>query len=204
MLQTKMSHETCFWDNSDDTTAFSRSIIHHFANDTNLIFSSKKLGNIEFVINELKHLVQWLKDKMLSLNKTTTELIKFGSTWRQLQCEPNTRFKSCKLKLHIHVKYSEIFIDKVLSWSKQIDILCSKLSSADGILSTLNHFAPLKTYLSVYCSIFYLHLLLLHSCLAWSYTKKSILIRLINHRNIAFEFWLSLILIHILLIFLQS
>ena len=71
-----MSHETCFWDNSDDTTAFSRSIIHHFANDTNLIFSSKKLGNIEFVINELKHLVQWLKDKMLSLNKTTTELIK--------------------------------------------------------------------------------------------------------------------------------
>ena len=110
-----MSHETCFWDNSDDTTAFSRSIIHHFANDTNLIFSSKKLGNIEFVINELKHLVQWLKDKMLSLNKTTTELIKFGSPWRQLQCEPNTRFKSCKLKLHIHVKYSEIFIDKVLS-----------------------------------------------------------------------------------------
>ena len=71
-----MSHETCFWDNSDDTTAFSRSIIHHFANDTNLIFSSKKLRNIEFVINELKHLVQWLKDKMLSLNKTTTELIK--------------------------------------------------------------------------------------------------------------------------------
>lgn len=183
-----MSHETCFWDNSDDTTAFSRSIIHHFANDTNLVFSSKKLGNIEFVINELKHLVQWLKDKMLSLNKTTTELIKFGSPWRQLQCEPNTRFKSCKLKLHIHVKYSEIFIDKVLSRSKQIDILCSKLSRADGILSTLNHFAPLKTYLSVYCSIFYLHLLLLHSCLAWSYTKKSILIRLINHRNIAFEF----------------
>ena len=42
------------------------SILHHFAEDTNLIFSSKKLGTIESIIScELKHLVQWLRGSKL-------------------------------------------------------------------------------------------------------------------------------------------
>ena len=44
---------------NDLKCAFSKSIIHNFADDTDLIFLSKKLGTIECVINnELKHLVQ--------------------------------------------------------------------------------------------------------------------------------------------------
>ena len=47
---------------NDLQCVFSRSIIHRLADDTNLIFSSKKLGTIKSVINnELKHLVHWLK-----------------------------------------------------------------------------------------------------------------------------------------------
>ena len=41
--------------------AFSKLIIHHFADDTNLPFPDKKLGTIESVVNhELKLLSQWL------------------------------------------------------------------------------------------------------------------------------------------------
>ena len=44
------------------------------------MFSSKKLGTIESVINnELKHLVEWLRDSKLSLNGTKTEQIIFRS-----------------------------------------------------------------------------------------------------------------------------
>ena len=51
--------------------AFLKSIIYHFVDDTNLIFSSKKSGTIESVINnELKHLVQWIRGNKLSLNET--------------------------------------------------------------------------------------------------------------------------------------
>ena len=146
--------------------AFSKSIIHSFADDTNLIFSSKKLGTIESVINnDLKHLVQWLRGNELLLNETKTELIIFRLLWKQL---PILNF-NCKLKLHTQVKYVGIFIDEVLSWNKQIDILCSKLSRANGILSKLRHFPPLKTCLSVCYSIFYSYLFL-----AWSYTKEVI------------------------------
>ena len=40
----------------------------------------------------------------------------------QLPCESNIRFNNCILKLHTHVKYLGIFIEKKLSWSKQINI----------------------------------------------------------------------------------
>ena len=51
-----------------------------------------------------------------------------------------------------------------------MDILCLKLSRANGTLSKLRHFAPLKTCLSVYYTILYSHLL--HGCPAWSYAKE--------------------------------
>ena len=154
---------------------FSKSIINSFANDTNLIFLSKKLLTIiESVIhNVLKHLVQWLRGNRLSLNETKTELIIFRWLWKQLQWEPDIRFNSCKLKLHTGIKYLGIFINEIVSWNKQIEISTSKLSRANGILCKMRHLAPLKTCLSAYYSIFYSHLL--HGCLAWSYTKKVII-----------------------------
>ena len=74
------------------------------------------------------------------------------------------------LKLHTHVKYLGIFIDEVLSCNKQIDILSSKLSRVNGILSKLCHFAPLKACLWVYYSMFYSHML--HGSLVWFYTEE--------------------------------
>ena len=41
---------------------FSKLIVHHFADDTNLLFPAKKLGTIESVVNhELKLISQWLR-----------------------------------------------------------------------------------------------------------------------------------------------
>ena len=54
-------------------------------------------------------------------------LLKYKSHWKKLTCEPGIRLNNCKLKLHTHVKYLGILIEKNLSWNKQIYILCSKL-----------------------------------------------------------------------------
>ena len=90
--------------------------------------------------------------------KLKIKLIIFRLAWKQLLRERDIKLNNCKLKLHTRVKYLEIFIDEALSWNKQIHIVCSKLSRANGILSKSRHFASLKTCLSVYYSIFYLHL----------------------------------------------
>ena len=73
----------------------------------------------------------------------------------------------CEIRLKLTIKTPERVYKEI---DKQIDILCSKLSRANGILSKLRRFAPLKTCLSVYDSIFYSHLF--HGCLPWSYTKE--------------------------------
>ena len=78
---------------NDLQSAFSKSITRSFADDTNLIFSSKKLGTIESVINnELKHSVQWLRGNSLSLNETKSELIIFRSPWKQLPRETDITY----------------------------------------------------------------------------------------------------------------
>ena len=47
---------------NDLQRVFSKSIIHHLADDTNLLFPAKNLGTIESVVNyELKLLSQWLR-----------------------------------------------------------------------------------------------------------------------------------------------
>lgn len=99
-----------------------------------------------------------------------TELIILRLPWRQLLREPDIRLINCKLKLHTHVKYLGIFTDEVFSQNKQIDILHSKLSRANGRISKLPHLAPLNTCLSVCYSIFCSHLF--HNFLAWSNTKE--------------------------------
>ena len=56
---------------NDLRSVFSKSVVNHFADDTNLLWSSKKLNTIESIINqELKLLVQWLQSNKLSLNET--------------------------------------------------------------------------------------------------------------------------------------
>ena len=57
----------------------------HFADDTYLIYASKKIKSIETIINtELKLVSNWLKLNRLSLNETKTELILFRSKRRIL------------------------------------------------------------------------------------------------------------------------
>ena len=55
----------------------------HFADDSFLIYNSKKLKTIETVINtELKQVIKWLGLNKLSLNTAKTELIFFHSKRR--------------------------------------------------------------------------------------------------------------------------
>ena len=80
--------------------AFSKSTIHHFADGTNLLFPSKKLGTNESVVNhELKFLSPWLRSNKLSLNETKTELMIFKTPPKNLPPEPDIRINNYKLNL---------------------------------------------------------------------------------------------------------
>ena len=150
---------------------FENSTVHHFADDTNLLFSNKKLSTIETVINyELKLLVNWLNCNKLSLNTSKTEVILFKPLKQKEKIEISIKLKGKKLQLKKYVTYLGVIIDDCLLWEEQIESLCLKLSKCIGILSKLRHYVNLHTLVNIYYSLFYSHLI--YGSLAWQYTSN--------------------------------
>ena len=128
--------------------AFSKLTVHHFADDTNLLFANKNMGTIESNVNyELKILADWLRSNKLSLNELKTELIMFHPIKKKLPRSPNIKLNNYKLKLKSHGKYLGITIDEVLSWNKHIDNLSKKLARTNGILSKYVIIFPRRQFL---------------------------------------------------------
>ena len=144
----------------------------HFADDTFIMYGSKKPSSIETVMNyELKLVSRWLRLNKLSLNSDKTELIFFHSKRHSLNYDSiSIKFNKIKLVPVDHVKYLGMYIDKYLSWTFHIQQLSKKLSRANGILSKLRHYAPIETCLQVYYAIFYSHLT--YGCNIWGLTTE--------------------------------
>ena len=63
---------------NDLTNALEKSIVHHFADDTNLLYGNKNLFVISDVINsELELVTDWLRVNKLSVNESKTKLLLF-------------------------------------------------------------------------------------------------------------------------------
>ena len=157
---------------NDFRLCLDQSISGHFADDTFIMYSSKKLKTIETVVNtELKQVSKWLKLNKLSLNADKTQLIFFHSKQHILNYdEISIKFHGNKLLPVDNIKYLGMYIDKYLSWDYHIQQLSKKLSRANGILSKLRHNAPIVTCLQVYYAIFYSHLI--YGCNIWGLSTE--------------------------------
>ena len=65
-----------------------------------------------------------------------------------------------------------------MSWNKQIDNICTKLATANGILSKLRYFVLRRSCVSVYFSLFYSHVF--YGCLVSSYSSQRNIDRIIK------------------------
>ena len=65
---------------NDLSKAIIFSSVHHFADDTNILYVSSSLKDINKKINhDLSNLVQWLRTNKISLNVGKTEIVIFKS-----------------------------------------------------------------------------------------------------------------------------
>ena len=145
----------------------------HFADDTFIIYNSKKLKTIETVINyELKQVIKWLRLNKLSLNAGKTEIIFFHSKFNKKIDLSNVyiNFNGIRLTPVDFVKYLGMFIDNHLNWNHHIRELSKKLSQANGILSKLRYNAPIEVCIQVYYALFYSNLI--YGCNAWGVTSE--------------------------------
>ena len=144
----------------------------HFADDTFIIYNSKKAKTIETVINtELKEVIKWLRLNKLSLNAGKTELIFFHSKKHSIDYEKvYIYFNGVRLNPVDHIKYLGMYIDKFLNWNQHVNNLSKQLSRANGVLSKLRYNASLDICLQVYYAIFFSYLI--YGCNLWGLTTE--------------------------------
>ena len=142
--------------------------VSHFADDTCITHANNDIKSLEISLNsDIDNVTNWLISNRLSLNVKKTKLILFRSKNKQA-ANFSIKLTSSNIEPVTHVKYLGFHIDNTLSCDYHIKCLSNKLSRANGIISKLRHFVPIKTLLSVYYAIFHSHVL--YGCSVWSMT----------------------------------
>ena len=144
--------------------------VHHFADDTNLLFLTNSIKKLNKLINtDLKNLSNWLNANKISLNVKKTETIIFKS--RRKKYEGVIKLKLNRQRLHSsnNVKYLGIKIDENLNWKHHINEVSTKLIRTNAILFKIRNSKLLR---SIYFAIFESHLNC--SSLVWAHNPGSI------------------------------
>ena len=140
--------------------------VHHFADDTNLVYINKLAKEINKYINhDLRLLSDWLTANKISLNVDKTELVLFRSKTNKINKHLNFRLSGKKIIPTTCLKYLGIYLDEHLDWQKHTQNVIFKLIRANRILSKLRHYVPQKTLITVYHSLFSSHLI--YACQVW-------------------------------------
>ena len=102
---------------NDLNNAIDFSDVHHFADDTHVLFSSKSLKDINKKINfDLKNIFIWPRATKILLNADKTELVLLSSKNRNITKNMNFRTSEQKMKLLDKAKYLDLFLDENLSF----------------------------------------------------------------------------------------
>ena len=131
----------------------------HFADDTHLLHFSKSIESLCSNVNrDLRNLTGWLNANKISLNSSKTEFVLFRSKSKTLDFIPSLKLQRKRIYPSPSVKYLGIRIDEHLNWKPQISELANKLQRANGALSKLRHYIPLKSLINIYHAIFASHM----------------------------------------------
>ena len=131
-----------------------------FADDTSITLSAKTVADLKpAVTSELNNLTCWLRANKLSLNVAKTELMIIGSRQRlNAQCEEiNISIDDRTIKRVDHTKSLGLTIDAQLSWSKHVDEISKKVSSAIGALKRIRPFIPTDVAVQIYNALILPH-----------------------------------------------
>ena len=124
---------------NDLSKAIIFSSVHHFADDTNILYVSSSLKNVNKKLNHaLSNLVQWLRANKILLNVSKTEIVIFKSHSKQITKHLNFRLSGQKIISKNYTKYLGIIIDEHLTFKEYMAQL-SQLNRKNGLLAKVRH-----------------------------------------------------------------
>ena len=139
---------------NDLNNAIADSVVHHFADDTNITFSHKSLKKFnKFINHDLSLLVQWLRANRIPLNTSKIEIILFPTKNKKITKNLNFRISGQKIDTSKQPKYLDIYLDEGQTWKFQTDQIKSKLSRSCGLRTKLRYYIKSDYLRTVYFSI---------------------------------------------------
>ncbi len=139
---------------NDMRNSVNYSIIHHFADDTNLLCSDKDPAKLRLKMNvDLKLIFEWLCSNRLSLNVSKTEFIIFKPPKKQVPQRITLKLNGTTLYESPKIKYLGIIMDDKLTWKYHITELCKKVSKSIGIIYKMRKLCPQRIQMSLYYSL---------------------------------------------------
>ena len=101
---------------NDMSRVIHHSEMHHFADDTNLLYSSNSMKKINRQINHnLKLIVHWLRANRISLNVDKTEIVIFRPKGKDMTKRQNFRISGQQIYISKQVKYPGLMLDESLT-----------------------------------------------------------------------------------------
>ena len=129
--------------------------VHHFADDTNLLYLGKSIKKLNKFVNiDLKNLVNWLNANKISLNVKKTEMVIFKSKRKKFNDTVKIKLSGKRIYPTASVKYLGVKIDQRLTWQHHINDLSVKLNRANALLFKIRKFVDDKILRSIYFAIF--------------------------------------------------
>ena len=164
--------------------------VYHFADDTHLLHFNESLKSLCNKVNsDLKLLGDWLNANKISLNTDKTEFILFRSRFNSLPFKPFLKIAGKKIFPSSSVKYLGVYLDEHLTFSTHIANLSLKLQRANGVLSKLRHYVPLKILVGIYYALFNSHLQ--YACQTWGLCDTSISHRILTLQKSAIRLMMT-------------
>ena len=128
---------------------------HHFAFDTNLLYSSKPLKGINQKINfELKNIVHWLRTNKISFNTKKTEIVHFRAQKTIKKENLNFRISGQKINIMKEIKDLGMVLDEHPTFKNRMDTVKLKLTRTNGLLAKWRHYVNPILLRTMYYAIF--------------------------------------------------
>ena len=161
------------------------SILHSsailFADDTTLLQGHKNLKYLKWSMEEdLKHVIDWFRANLLTLNLDKTECILFSASTSNTQLHIELELGEHKLINTNHVKFLGLWIDQKLQWNKHLNTLVMKLKQNTNLLQMGNKFLNKNSKILVYYAHIYSHII--YGLVVWgNMIERTMKIKLQKH-----------------------
>ena len=147
--------------------------VHHFADDTNMLYISNSLKDVNKKVNyDLRHIVEPLRGNKISLNSGKTEVFLLRSKNKKITKNMNLRISGQEINIICETKYLGLILDRHLTFKYHLENFKLKLNRVNCLLSKIRYFVKFPLRRTIYYARFDTDLR--YGCQIWDQKQSKI------------------------------